>query len=39
MSCVDPAQDITTDEVLSALADMRSNKALGGSWISAELLK
>ena len=31
--------DITPEEVLTAIRRLKNNKALGGSWISAELLK
>ena len=35
----DSAVDITPGEVASAIRRLRNNKALGDSWISADLLK
>jgi hypothetical protein len=32
-------EGITADEVMTAVASLQSNKALGGSWLSAELLR
>ena len=36
---VDSELDITEGEVLVAIRKLKTNKALGGSWLSADLFK
>ena len=36
---IDRDMDITAEEVISAIYRLKTQKALGGSWVSADLLR